>query len=211
LLRSRGDDLFDSGGQHWFSFVGADCGNRQRANRSTVESGEHESVLSLDAVPADALSPDAMLEMAEELEDQGDLTHAADAYRAALAAGRPTAETCFALAEVLYRLGDLPAARERYFMAIELDENYVEARANLGCLLAEQGQLALAEAAFEGALRYHPDYADAHYHLARLLHQSDRKEQALPHWQAFIKLAPDSPWAIEARLLLALAGSEDQR
>ena len=90
-------------------------------------------------------------------------------------------------------------------MAIELDESFVEARANLGCLLAEQGQSSMAVAALEGALRYHPDYADAHYHLARTLHQLDRRDEALPHWKAFVSLAPDSPWAAEVRLLLALA------
>jgi tetratricopeptide (TPR) repeat protein len=146
--------------------------------------------------------------MAEQWEDQGELAHAADMYRAALAAGGANAEICFALAEVFYRLGDLSAARERYFMAVELDENYVEARVNLGRTLADQGRPDMAQAAFEGALRYHPDYADAHYHLATLLHQSDRKSEALPHWRAFVELAPNSPRAIEARLILVLAGEE---
>jgi cytochrome c-type biogenesis protein CcmH/NrfG len=54
-------------------------------------------------------------------------------------------------------------------------------------------------AAFEGALRYHPDYADVHYHLARTLDETDHPEQAVEHWQAFLQLAPDSPWADEAR------------
>jgi tetratricopeptide (TPR) repeat protein len=146
--------------------------------------------------------------MAEELESQGELAAAADLYHAALAAGGPSADLCFALAELFYRLGDLAASRERYFMAIELDESFVEARANLGCLLAEQGQLPMAVAALEGALRFHPDYADAHYHLAKTLHELDRRGEALPHWKAFLRLAPDSPWAAEVRLLMALAGED---
>jgi tetratricopeptide (TPR) repeat protein len=119
-------------------------------------------------------------------------------YRAALAAGGPRAELCFQTAELLYRLGDLGGARERYFMAIEIDENYVEARANLGCVLAETGQHELAAAAFQGALRYHPDYADVHYHLARTLDELQRAGEAAVHWQAFLELSPDSPWAAEA-------------
>jgi tetratricopeptide (TPR) repeat protein len=130
-------------------------------------------------------------------------------YHAALAAGGPKADICFALAELFYRLGELTAARERYFMAIELDESFVEARANLGCLLAEQGQLPMALAALEGALRYHPDYADAHYHLAKTLHQLDRRDEAVAHWKAFLRLSPDSPWAAEVRLLLALSGEDN--
>ncbi len=120
-------------------------------------------------------------------------------YRAVLAAGGPTAETCFQLAEALYRLGQTPAAIERYYMAVELDENFVEARANLGCLLAETGQTDLALAAFEGALAHHPDYADAHYHRARLLEELGRGDEARDHWRAFLQLSPDSPWADEVR------------
>ena len=84
-------------------------------------------------------------------------------------------------------------------MAIELDEDYVEARANLGCVLYELGEVELAIAAFQGALRFHADYPDVHYHLARALDECDRREEALPHWQEFLRLSPDSPWAAEAR------------
>ena len=60
------------------------------------------------------------------------------------------------------------------------------------------GQTDLAVAAFEGALAYHPDYPDAHYHLARTLDELNRSGDAEQHWQAFLLLAPDSPWADEA-------------
>ena len=136
------------------------------------------------------------------MEEEGQLAEAAEMYRAALAAGGPDPETCFQLAELLYRLGDLPAARERYYMAIELDEDYVEARANLGCVLAETGQRDLAVAAFEGALRYHGGYADVYYHLARTLDEMGRHEEAESHWRTFLAMAPDSPWADEARARL---------
>jgi len=148
------------------------------------------------ALPA---SPAQLMDLAAELEEDGRLAEAADMYRAALAAAGPTPELCFQLAEVLYRLGDLEAARERYFMAIELDEDFVEARANLGCLLAETGQYELAVAAFEGALRFHPQYADVHYHLARTLDELGRHDQADSYWRTFLELAPESPWAEEAR------------
>ena len=123
-------------------------------------------------------------------------------FRAALAAGGPQPELCFQLAEVLYRAGDLAAARERYFMALELDENYVEARANLGCVLLDQDEEELAVAAFEGTLRSHEPYADVHYHLARTLDELTRPGEADVHWRRFVELAPDSPWADEARLRL---------
>ena len=84
-------------------------------------------------------SPEEIVQLAGQLEDEGQFEAAAEMYRAAMAAGGPTAEICFLLAELLYQIHDLTAARERYYMAIELDEDYVEARANLGCVLAELG------------------------------------------------------------------------
>ena len=154
------------------------------------------------AAPSRSSSPQELRSLASDLEDAGKLAAAADMYRAALAAGGPNAEVCFLLAELLYQLGELPAARERYYMAIELDEDYVEARANLGCVLAESGQLELAVAAFEGALAFHDDYPDVHYHLARALDELGQADAAALHWDAFRKLAPDSPWADEAQARL---------
>ncbi len=139
-----------------------------------------------------------LAEWSLELDEQGDLSGAIEMLRAALAASGPSAEWSFELAEMLYRQGDLSAARERYYMAIELDEDFVEARANLGCVLAEQEQIELAIAALEGAILHHPNYADAHYHLARLLDEKSAASEAESHWQRFLELAPDSPWAEEA-------------
>jgi len=38
-----------------------------------------------------------------------------------------------------------------------------------------------------------------HYHLARTLDDLGRQKEAGAHWRRFIELAPDSPWADEAR------------
>jgi tetratricopeptide (TPR) repeat protein len=178
ILLRQGDGLIEPGGQMHFDF----------------EAWESE-------VPPERTIPstaEQMCSLAAELEEDGQLSAAAEMYRAAMAAGGPKPEICFLVAELLYRQGDLSAARERYYMAIELDEDYVEARANLGCVLAETGQRDLAIAAFEGALRFHPDYADVHYHLARTLDESGQDDRAIAHWERFLALAPDSPWAHEA-------------
>ena len=164
--------------------------------------GSHHSAAASPSLGA-GLDPIETARAAAELEEAGHLDQAADMFRAAMAAGGPTPEWCFQLAELLYRLGDPHGARERYYMAIELDEDYVEARANLGCVLAELGQRELAVAALEGALAFHPEYADAHYHLARILDDLGRSAEAQPHWQAFLDLAPDNPWADQARHRLA--------
>ena len=144
-------------------------------------------------------NPEEMLARATGHEEACELDIAIDLYRSFLAEYGLRAEVCFQLAELLYRTNDYTAARERYYMAIEFDENYVEARANLGCVLIDTGELDLAVAALLGALRYHPDYPDAHYHLARTLDELGQAEKATDHWRAFLVLAPDSPWAQQAR------------
>jgi tetratricopeptide (TPR) repeat protein len=194
LLLRRGEGLIEPGGQLRFDFEMLEGRTPEREEPSPAAPAD-EAVIDQD----DLATPEQLLDLAMELEDEERLDEAAEMYRAALAAGGPRADICFQLAELLYRAGDLSAARERYYMAVEMDEDYVEARANLGCVLAELGQRELAVAALEGALRHHNDYPDAHYHLASLLDDDGRIEAARRHWQEFLRLAPDSPWAEEAR------------
>jgi tetratricopeptide (TPR) repeat protein len=199
LLLRQGEGLIEPGGQLRIDF---DALEAEHGRATDPDAAVHEATLPLlsrTGKPADLATPEEMLNVAAQHEDEGQLEAAADMYRVAMAAGGPRAEICFQLAELLYRLGDVNAARERYYMAVELDEDYVEARANLGCVLAETGQTELAVAAFQGALLYHRDYPDAHYHLARTLDELTRSEEAEQHWRQFLTLAPDSPWADEAR------------
>ncbi|MBX3411599.1 MAG: tetratricopeptide repeat protein [Pirellulales bacterium] len=189
LLLRQGEGLLEPGGQLRFDFDAAAV-DAEPAVLDVASAGYADT-------------PEAMFSAAEELDDAGDLEGAAEAYRAVLAAGGPNAEVCFRLAELLYRLGDLSAARERYSMALELDEDYVEARANLGCVLEELGRTDLAEAAFRGAIAMYEDFPDAHYHLARLLDLAGQADEAEQHWRRFSQLAPESPWADEARVRLA--------
>lgn len=210
LVRQEGS-LVEPSGQLRFDFDAppesesdASDARESSAGESSSGQGGHRAILAFaprgeaasSATPASAFE---LQEAASELEASGDLAAAAEMYRAALAAGGPSAEVCFLLAEVLYQLHDLPAARERYYMAVELNDDYVEARANLGCVLAELGELELAVSAFQGALAFHDDYEDAHYHLGRTLDTLGRADEAARHWEAFLRLAPSSPWADEAR------------
>lgn len=205
LLLRQGEGLLEPGGQLRIDFdaLESDVGTAvEIVPVKAAELDEDPPILLLEQAVAQVTEPmdaEAMLKAAAELEDAGHLEEALEMYRSCLAASGPHPEVCFQLAELLYRMNDLGAARERYYMAVELDENFVEARANLGCVLAETGELELAAAAFRGALRYHPDYPDAHYHLARALDELQRYEEGLNHWREFLALAPDSPWAAQAR------------
>ena len=204
LLR-QGEGLLEPGGQLRFDFDA--FGGAQIAAGESAEVPIPVDILSIEQW-RDALdepsTPEEMLALAAQLEDEGHLGAATEIYRATLLAFGPNAEVNFLLAELLYRLGDVTAARERYYATIELDEDYVEARANLGCVLVETGQSDLAVQAFEGALRYHDEYPDAHYHLARTLDDLGRTEQAHFHWARFVELSPSGPWAEEARRRLVV-------
>ncbi len=198
LLLRKGDELLEPGGQLRFDFGAAGAAHAAGAPASVALDSDVLTfgVRAVQGLPA---TPAEMVYLAGHLEDEGQLEPAAEMYRTAMVAGGPSAEICFLLAELLYQMQDLAAARERYYMAIELDEDYVEARANLGCVLAELGESELAISAFEGALAYHDGYADVHYHLGRILDEVGRADEAESHWRAFLRLAPTSPWADEAR------------
>ncbi len=197
LLVRQGDELVEPGGQRHFDFSpGGDA--ETACVPASVAYASDILALSEQAGQMLPTTPEEIVQLAGQLEDEGQLEAAAEMYRAAMAAGGPSAEICFLLAELLFQIHDLTAAHERYYMAIELDEDYVEARANLGCVLAELGEQDLAIAAFQGALLYHDDYPDAHYHLGRILDEAGRQDEADPHWKAFLRLAPASPWADEA-------------
>lgn len=200
LVVRRGDDLAEPGGQLLMDF-----------GANSEESEPTEVLLSVErshpshAATSEATTPSTFAQLqleALKLENDGQLAKAAEIYRTLLMAGEPTAETHFALADLLYRMGDLSAARERFYAAIELDEEYVEARASLGCVLVEIGEIELAVAAFEGALAFHADYADVHFHLANALDRLGDFHEAEMHWQTFLALAPESPWAETARAQL---------
>jgi len=211
ILLRQGDGLIEPGGQLRFDFDAADI---DRAPLKKPDELPGDAPRALPPAEQDQsgelpVSPDEICRMAAELEDQGQLRAAVQTYRAAMAAAGPVPEICFRVAELLYRLGELGAARERYYTTIELDEDYVEARLNLGCVLADLGEHELAVAAFRGALAYHADYADAHHHLARTLDQLGLSDEGEPHWRALLDLAPDGPWADEARSRLAGIGCPD--
>lgn len=203
ILLRAGSGLIEPGGQRRFDFF---------SPPQSDEPASEPKVFSLQPLLANRelenlQQPEDFLSLAVEFEDADELASACEVYRSLMIAFGPTADVCFRLAENLFQLGDLSAARERYYSAIELDEELVEARASLGCLLVEQGDFELAISAFRGALDYHTDYPDVLYHLARVLDQTGASQQAEVHWQRFLKLTPESPWAEEARFRLGLSDS----
>ena len=86
-------------------------------------------------------------------EARGNWAEAERAYRQALLAGGPTAETCFNLANVLYSLGQYARSGERYRQVVELDPDFWEAWNNLGTVLSYDSDNEAAVAAYDRAWR----------------------------------------------------------
>jgi tetratricopeptide (TPR) repeat protein len=231
LLLRQGDGLIEPGGQKVFEFE-PDEPVLESNSRSTISLDQHQQenfgedsdvdgietddpfTLSSDGASICAFrrpeDPAELIELAIELEDEGDLQSSIEVYRSLALECGGRADFSFRLAELLYQNGELGAARERYFSAVELDPNFVEARASLGCILVELGESELAISAFHGALDQHPDYPDVHFHLAKLLDELGRHETARTHWEAFLELAPKSPWADQARTALERDRERDE-
>ena len=204
ILLRGGEGLLEPSGQLRFDFESLDDNSQSAMN---LTEGHGTSGLMLyeeppDIVPfrsPDELFSDDLLQAAFEAEEDGNLELAVDYCHAILARDGARPDIDFQLGELLYRSGELVAARERFYSAIESDPDFVEARMGLGCVLQETSQIDLALAAFRGAIDLHEDYSEAHYHLASLLDELGEENEAEEHWRRFLELAPESPWAQEAR------------
>ena len=203
VLLRQGEGLVEPNGQRRIDFASLDqADDPDQANFFKIEDAATNpgTAKTLDQL----LTPSEFIEMAIEFEDNEDPESAIQVYRAMSLEFGPSSDVCFRIAELLYQQTDLAGAKERYFMAVELDETFVEARASLGCVLVELDQYELALSSFRGALKHHADYPDVHFHLARLLDDMGQADQANPHWETFLELAPKSPWAEEARERLGI-------
>ena len=213
VLLRQGDGLIEPSGQQVLPFDSLEVSSEENASLIPIETGhwfddDIDESFRLDNEGGQLdLTSDELIELAIDLEDAGELQGAIECYRSILMTAGSSADISFRIAELLYQQGDLSAARERYFQAVEIEPSYVEARASLGCVLMELGETEMAISCFQGALDQHPDYPDVHFHLAKLLTESHRIDEAIRHWQAFLQLAPRSPWAEEARLQLGEATS----
>lgn len=207
VLMRVGDGLVESSGQMRIDFEAMADDAESRLAEENLSATDNEHVVGFPGAKDSLAGPKTdveFLEMASDLEDDGRTEEAIQVYRSMILACGVSADPVFRMAELLYAAGQSAAARERYSMAIELAPDFVEARASLGCVLVDLQEPDQAIAAFQGALDIHPDYPDVHFHLARLLDERRLPDEAESHWQTFLRLAPQSPWAAEARQRLGL-------
>lgn len=121
-------------------------------------------------------------------------------YTKAIAADPTFAKAYYNLA-IAYRSGGLmDRALDNYELALIADPNYTDARFNYAVLLQEQGYFDDAITQFERIVAENPNDASTHLSLGGL-YARDRATyaRAREHYQAFLRLSPNSPLARDIR------------
>lgn len=106
-----------------------------------------------------------------------------------------SAEAHYHLGTALRDRGELAAARQEWETTLRLDPSNSDALIQMGTYAAMQGDLRKAEQYYNAALRSPPGKVDpgkamAHYNLGKIYEQQHKPEQALPHYELFLKNVP---------------------
>lgn len=143
--------------------------------------------------PAEAV---AALERSLELESQGQLDAAAEAARAAIAAGgRRSAKLQAAKLAILTERHD--EAEPLLIELIEADANDADAHYNLGLVAHHRNAYNKARSSYLAALRANEDYADARYNLAILTWNRNVVDEARHHVERFAEAWPHDPRTLQ--------------
>ncbi len=145
------------------------------------------------------LAYDHYLEGCRLDEDEGTFDNAEAAYRRAIDLDPSLANAFTNLGNLMYRRGRVDDAERMYARALQIDVDQPEAFYNLGFLMYDRGEVATAVLNFKRALRSDPSFADAHFNLAMALGDLGRRDEARAHWETYLTLDPQSPWAEVAR------------
>ena len=138
-----------------------------------------------------------------KLHQQRNLSGAVTAYAKATAAD-PTLAIAYYNAAIAYReLGQIGKALENYELALIADPAYTDARRNYAILLEQQGYLDDAIEQYETILRTNRADAAAHRAVAAIYARDPATiGKARQHYEAYLRLDPDSPLARDIRLWL---------
>jgi tetratricopeptide (TPR) repeat protein len=126
-----------------------------------------------------------------------------EAYRKASEIDPTSAGALVNLGTVYFNARNWREAERHYRQALEVDSRYALAYFNLGNLYDEKGDRSEALAHYLSAIRFQSNYADAHYNVALLYQSTGQPLKAMGHWKLYLKLDPNSSWAVIARRELA--------
>jgi tetratricopeptide (TPR) repeat protein len=136
---------------------------------------------------------------AVQAEEAGEKGRAIALYQEILELDPDYAPASINLGTLHFHLREYARAEEFYRRATISDPNYVLAYFDLGNVLDELERPDESIAAYKQAVALAPRYADAHYNLALAYERKNQGRPALRHWQAYVRLDNNGPWADHAR------------
>jgi tetratricopeptide (TPR) repeat protein len=104
-----------------------------------------------------------------------------------------------ALADLIRRTDSPGAAVPVLVQLLEADPYELEALTALGRSLLEDGRTVQALEAFARVLRFDPEHTGALYHQGTGFARQQQFDRAVQVWERVIQLAPNGPFASEAR------------
>ena len=135
---------------------------------------------------------------AVEAEEQGEKQRAMDLYNEILLLEPAYAPAYINLGTIHFHMHEYERAEQLYRQATVADPAYVLAFFDLGNVLDELQRYEDSIAAYCQAVKLQPRYADAHYNLALAYERKADWRQALRHWQAYLRIDGNGPWAEHA-------------
>ena len=136
---------------------------------------------------------------AVQAEEAGEKRHAMAIYEEIIVANPEYAPAYINLGTIYFHLRQYGRAEDLYRRATEADPDYVLAFFDLGNVLDELDRPDESIAAYRQAVVLAPKYADAHYNLALAYERKSERRNALQHWQVYVRLDRNGPWADHAR------------
>ena len=131
--------------------------------------------------------------------DGGDLAEAERQFRLALRTAPGLADARYNLALVLLDRGQTDIAADSLAVLAAARPGDPDIGFALGNARFHQTRYREAAAAFAGVLERHPDHRRAAFGHARALQEAGEGAAAAAAWQAYLRLDPDSSWAVQAR------------
>ena len=136
---------------------------------------------------------------AVQAEESGEKQQAIGLYEEILDIDNAYAPAYINLGTIHFHLRQFAKAEDLYRRATEVDPGYVLAFFDLGNVLDELQRFDESVTAYRKAVALAPRYADAHYNLALAYERRGERRLALHHWQAYVRLDNNGPWAEHAR------------
>lgn len=148
-------------------------------------------------------TPEDLFQRALECEgDPESLPEAVANYRRVIDAAPNWVEAHINLGVALYQMGCVADAKAAFEAAVRLDPENGISRYNLGCVLEEQGQIEQAVHHLRRAASLMPSHPDVHFNLALAYDKQGQYDLARDEWTAYLRYAPNGPWAEQARVRL---------